>query len=432
MPECVRTLPKITGVGSTEEHCTGWKRMNIRTGSSPYGPLFCDYMAGTQDIEVAAVDASLSSIPYMTGFSPGVWRKASDVMIPKKKSSRHVQKLRIIVLFDAMFNMVNKRIARTMIQQAQRLKLLPDELYGGVPGKNATTCSLNKILALDIIRMERRMAALCSNDAKSCYDRIVHTCASLCMQRLGVSEATCFTIFNTIQTLQHHVRTAFGECTNGYGETNIPLHGVGQGNGAGPAIWLAITIPLINMLRKSGFGLKVQSPMSQEESIMSCFVYVDDADSIHSPPPHKGRTIHEISADMQRMLDTWTGALFATGGMIEHTKSYWYLIDFKWNQRYMKWEYKSIADSPSTLYLRHPGLPSVPLNRKEVQDADPDGTLGTFIAVDGNQTLVLRSLTEKVNEWADKIRTKQLTATEGWLSCRTGISTSIKYQLYTS
>ena len=100
--------------------------MKVKTGSSPYGPLFCDYMAGIQDPDVAAMDASLSSIPYLTGFSPVTWQEASDVMIPKKKSSQHVQKLRIIVLFDAMFNMVNKRIARDMIKRAQTLGLLPD------------------------------------------------------------------------------------------------------------------------------------------------------------------------------------------------------------------------------------------------------------------------------------------------------------------
>jgi hypothetical protein len=432
MPDSIRTLPSISGTVSTEDHCNSWRRMNIRTGSSPYGPLFCDYMAGAQDPEVAAVDASLSSIPYMTGFSPTIWQKASDVMIPKKKSSRHVQKLRIIVLFDAMFNMINKRIAREMILRAQTLKLLPDEAYGGVPGRRATTCSLNKILALDIIRMERRMATLCSNDAKSCYDRIVHTVASLCMQRLGVSEATCFTIFNTLQTLQHHVRTAFGERPTGYGAAHIPLHGVGQGNGAGPAIWLAITIPLINMLRKAGFGLKVQSPFSHDDSTMSCFVYVDDADSIHSPLPQDTRTVSDIIADMQRMLDTWSGALHATGGMIESSKSYWYLIAFKWNKRKLRWEYRSIADTPATIYLRHPGMPRVALARKEVHDADPDGTLGTFIAMDGNQRLVVESLKTKVNAWADKIRSRQLTATEGWLSCRTGITMSLKHQLYTS
>jgi hypothetical protein len=431
MPNCVKGLPQISGVTTTDDHCTGWKRMRARTGSSRYSPLFCDYIAGTHDRDVAEVDASLSSIPYLVGFSPALWQEATDVMIPKKKSSRHVEKLRIIVLFDAMFNMVNKRIARTMINRAQALRLLPDEVYGGAPRRRATTCSLNKILALDIIRMERRTASVCSNDAKSCYDRIVHTVASICMQRLGVSEEACFTIFGTLQELNHHVRTAFGERARGYGALHIPLHGVGQGNGAGPAIWLAITIPLISMLRKAGFGLHVVTPISKEETSLACFVYVDDVDSIHSPI-QPGITASEIAADMQCMLDTWSAGLHATGGMIEWKKSYWYLIDFKWNHRKLEWEYKSVNETPATIYLRNPGLAPIPLSRKEVWEADPDGTLGTYIAMDGNQEMVLKSLTNKVDLWADKIRSRQLTTTEGWLCMRTGITMSIEHQLSTS
>jgi hypothetical protein len=430
MPASIKALPAISGTVTTDAHCAGWKKMRVNTGSSPYGPLFCDYIAGLNDPEVAAVDASLSSIPYMIGLSPSQWQEAADVMIPKKKSSRHVEKLRIIVLFDAMFNMANKRIAREMIQRAVTLKILPDEAYGGVPGRRASTCSLNKILALDILRIERRPAAVCSNDAKSCYDRIVHTVASLCMQRLGVNEHACFTMFATLQALQHHVRTAFGETANGYGALGIPLHGVGQGNGAGPAIWLAITMPLIAMLRKAGFGLQVVTPISQETATLACFAYVDDVDSIHAPL--EGETLNDITAGMQRMLDTWTGGLHATGGMIESSKSYWYLIDFKWNRRKMSWEYKSIQETPATIYLRQPGQSEIPLQRKEAWDPDPDGTLGTYIAMDGNQRLVVDSLTKKINEWADKIRTRQLTATEGWLSLRSGISMSIQYQLTTS
>ena len=63
MPHEITMLPPITGVSSTEEHCLGWQKMNSRTSSSPYGPLFCDYIAGAQDVDVASVDASLSSIP---------------------------------------------------------------------------------------------------------------------------------------------------------------------------------------------------------------------------------------------------------------------------------------------------------------------------------------------------------------------------------
>lgn len=251
------------------------------------------------------------------------------------------------------------------------------------------------------------------------------------MQRLGVTQAACRTMFQTLQELNHHVRTAFGEKIQGYGALGIPLHGVGQGNGAGPAIWLAITIPLVEMLRKAGFGLQVTTPITHETKSLACFVYVDDVDSIHAPI-HRDHDTCSITAEMQRMLDTWAGGLDATGGMIESTKSYWYLIDFKWNTRKMTWEYKSVEETPATLYLRNPASEPIALQRKEAWEPDPDGTLGTFIAMDGNQRMVLQSLTHKVNQWADKIQTRQLTATEGWLSLRSGISTSIQHQLSTS
>ena len=38
----------------------------------------------------------------------------------------------------------------------------------------------------DLVHMQRRPIILCSNDAKSCYDRIIHSIASLAMQRLGL------------------------------------------------------------------------------------------------------------------------------------------------------------------------------------------------------------------------------------------------------
>jgi hypothetical protein len=86
MPQCIKDLPTINGVATTQEHCDSWKRMRINTGSSPYGPQFCDYIAGTKDHQVAEVDASLASIPYLVGFSPSQWQEATDVMIPKKKN----------------------------------------------------------------------------------------------------------------------------------------------------------------------------------------------------------------------------------------------------------------------------------------------------------------------------------------------------------
>ncbi len=44
-----------------------------------------------------------------------------------------------------------------------------------------------------------------------------------------------------------------------------PMHGIGQGNGAGPVIWAVLNTPLLNLLISSGFGCEFISPLSKEK-----------------------------------------------------------------------------------------------------------------------------------------------------------------------
>ena len=98
------------------------------------------------------------------------------------------------------------------------------------------------------------MAALCSNDAKSCYDRIVHSVASLAMQRMGIEQAPIVCMFTTIQRLDHYIRTVYGDSKLSFSGKlwTVPIQGVGQGNGAGPQIWAVVSTPVLNMLRAEG------------------------------------------------------------------------------------------------------------------------------------------------------------------------------------
>ena len=175
---------EITGSTSTAEHVWGWKRMKKTTASSPFGPSFSEYIAGSDDKRIAEVDAAIASIPALTGVCPPSWFSAVDVMIPKKTDSQHVKKLRIIVLFHALFNMFNKRVAKLAMKQAERCNLIPHEAYGSRKGYRATDCCLNKVLTLDLARQKKESVVICSNDAKSCYDRIAHPVANICLQRL--------------------------------------------------------------------------------------------------------------------------------------------------------------------------------------------------------------------------------------------------------
>ena len=59
--------------------------------------------------------------------------------------------------------------------------------------------------------MQRKPMVLCRNDAKSCYDRIVHYIASLALQRSDMPRVPIVSMFQTIQGEEHHMITSFGD-----------------------------------------------------------------------------------------------------------------------------------------------------------------------------------------------------------------------------
>jgi hypothetical protein len=70
-----------------------------------------------------------------------------------------------------------------MLYRAEEGSAVAIEQYGSKKHMSAIDQSLNKALTFDIGRHQlRQRGALCSNDAKACYDRIAHNCASICLQ----------------------------------------------------------------------------------------------------------------------------------------------------------------------------------------------------------------------------------------------------------
>ncbi len=54
-------------------------------------------------------------------------------------------------------------------------------------------------------------AAMHSNDMKLCSNYILYPVASLCLQQMGVPESTLVFAFTSLQLLQHHMSTAYGD-----------------------------------------------------------------------------------------------------------------------------------------------------------------------------------------------------------------------------
>jgi len=82
----------------------------------------------------------------------------------------------------------------------------------------------------------------------------------MAMQRAGAPPAAIESMFATIQKLKYTVRTCHGYSTNSFGGGDWrhldPLAGVGQGNGAGPAIWVVISTVFLTFFETKVMGLR--------------------------------------------------------------------------------------------------------------------------------------------------------------------------------
>ena len=116
------------------------------------------------------------------------------------------------------------------------------------------------------------------NDAKGCYDRIVHTVAILVLMSFGLNHTVAQILFQVLQTAEHNIKTGYGVSQTGYGETHPPAQGSGQGNGLGPTGWALISSRMMQMMKNKGHGVNMKISLSRAIICIVCVGFVDDTD----------------------------------------------------------------------------------------------------------------------------------------------------------
>ena len=203
-----------------------------------------------------------------------------------------------------------------------------------LPEKHA----LNKRLVLDAMRIEKRPGVICANDAKACYDRILHFAAYISLRRIGMKKEAVISMLEPIRRMEHVIRTAYGDSKMSYGgeDWETDPSGICQGNGAGPAIWAIVSSPLFECLRQQGFGVELTSAIKRTYFHISGFAFVDDTDTVQTGD--LGDTTSQVMEKAQGELNLWEELIRATGGGLEGDKSDFAVINYTWDKGVWKYE----------------------------------------------------------------------------------------------
>jgi len=234
--------------------------------------------------------------------------------------------------------------------------------------------------------------ALCSNDAKSCYDHITLLATVLCLCHLGGSLPMIQSMITTIHEMEHHIRTMFGDSNISASRATwqVPIAGIGQGNGAGPQIWAAVSSPILDIMRREGFYTHLIMAIVHMKKLVG-FAFVNDTD-LCVFGPHINE--QNVQGEMQNLVNKWEGLLRATGGALVPTKCFWYLLDFCYTN---KWIYATKSQHPGELAINNENKHQVTIPRLETNKARR--TLGVQIAPDGNWETELQYLILVTSNW---------------------------------
>jgi hypothetical protein len=108
----------------------------------------------------------------------------------------------------------------------------------------------------------------------------------LCKKQ-NVPASACICVFTKMQNMHHTVMTIYGDSKSGYGGNlwEVPYYGVGQGNGAGPAIWAVMSTPVLKMMKYEGLGFMYKTSIEGKQLHLVGYSFVDDTDIIQSGQP---------------------------------------------------------------------------------------------------------------------------------------------------
>ena len=366
-------------------HLGHWHALLAPDGTRPNPDSSED---STED-QIMQIHANILNTAVTSGIPLERWTKVTSSMISKLDGQARIDKLRVIHGYEADYNGLLKiEWPQRAVKNATKTEVLNYSQGGGQKGRQASHIVLQKEMKYMYARLRKHNMATMDNDAKACYDRIIMSLATIVSGYYGLPRNIRKLQAKAIRAMQFHIKTALGVSEDYYTDTpTTPLHGSGQGSGSASTLWLFISSIIMTIYQDLATGMKMTNAEITEKLHEWIDGYVDDTSIFTS--------IEEISEvpnavtiaeQLQKDASIWEKLLSATGGKLELTKCFYYILQWKFDE-------EGVPSHTSKQELEENGVKIAiqeigkdqPTEIKHLDCDEAHRTLGIYKTITGNQ-----------------------------------------------
>ena len=279
-------------------------------------------------------------------------------------------------------------------------------------------------------RLRKTNFATMDNDAKACYDRIIMLLATIASGHFGIPKAARDLQARTIRKMQFHIKTALGISKDCYTHSEeTPLHGSGQGSGSSAPIWLFISSIIMDCFEDIASGMTMANMDGTEKITQWIDGFVDDTsiftnqDSTNDDPTTTATTLQQDAVE-------WNALLAATGGKLELTKCFFYILHWKFdaegNPSPMT---KEELDDQGVSISIHEADYTTATTIKHLDCNTARRTLGLYKSPTANQDAQITNIQEKSKRISDNIAASAITRSQATIAWNSIYIPAITYPL---
>jgi hypothetical protein len=193
--------------------------------------------------------------------------------------------------------------------------------YGSRANRQAVDPSFIEVLQYDYASLTWWPEIKFSNDATSCYDRIIPSVSNMIARSMGLHKNIAQLHCTMLEQAIYRIKTQLGISNSHTDEW--PVFGTGQGSCASPPCWLPNCSAYFYIYESKCYGAKNSNMDATQETKVGMLGFVDDNNcNINCQPDQEDELCSRAEHDAQ----LWNDILWASGGALEHSKcTYKYL-----------------------------------------------------------------------------------------------------------